>query len=104
MAKNTPKSRTDIGTVDGNNVSDDVVFQVGKAVVEVASLRRSLEEDMAKAQTDAEHLTLTDQAKVAASLAISEQGLTIAEYNEVIMAAQSDPELQERVLLACKAA
>ncbi len=103
MAKKTPKSENGSGTVGENNVSDEVVSQVGKAVVEVTSLRRSLEQEMAEARTDEERLTLTDQAEVAAVRVIGEQGLTIAEYNEVLMAAQSDPELQERVLLACKA-
>jgi hypothetical protein len=41
---------------------------------------------------------------MAAVRAIDEQGLTIDEYNDVLSAARSDQELEERVLLACKAA
>ena len=34
---------------------------------------------------------------------MSEQGLTVDEYNEIIATADSDPELEQRVLIACKA-
>ena len=102
MAKKSTINQTDSGTLQSEAISDRVVSQVGKAAVEVASLRQSLEAGMARAQTDAERQTLTDQAEVSAIRAISEHGLTVAEFNEVIEAAQSDPELEQRVLLACK--
>jgi hypothetical protein len=70
--------------------------------VEIVKLRQSLEENIATAQTEEERQTLTSQVETAAVQAIGEQGLTVAEYNEVIAAAQADPDLEERVLVACR--
>lgn len=104
MAKTSSNPHGDRGRLEAGNVSDQVVSQVGKAALEVAYLRRSLESDMAQAQTEAERHTLADEAEDSAVRAIGEHGLTVTEYNEVIAAAQSDPELEQRVLLAARQA
>ncbi len=91
------------GTLQSGDVSDQVVSQVGKAVVEIVKLRQSLEENMATVQTEAERQTLAGQVETAAVRVIGDQGLTVAEYNEVIAGAQADPDLEERVLVACRA-
>jgi hypothetical protein len=67
-------------------------------------LRQSLEEDMSTARTDEERQSLAAEVESAAVRAVDEQGLSITEYNEVMTAAQNDPELEERVLLAYRAA
>ncbi|HEY7578649.1 MAG TPA: DUF4168 domain-containing protein [Acetobacteraceae bacterium] len=104
MAKGTSKSQRGNGTLQSSDVTDQVVSQVGKAAVQILKLRQSLEDNMATAQTDEERDTLASQVEAAAVRAIDEQGLTVDEYNEVIAAARSDPDLEERVLVACKAA
>jgi hypothetical protein len=103
-------ARSNSGTPRGNDtlhsadVPDQVVSQVGKAVTEVMKLRQSMEEDMANVQSDEERQDLENQVQGAAVRAISDQGLTVDQYNQVISAAQADPELEERVLIACRAA
>jgi Domain of unknown function (DUF4168) len=104
MAKGNSNSQRGDGTLQSSDVPDQVVSQVGKAAMEIVKLRQSLEENMATAQTEEERETLASQVETAAVQAIGEQGLTIDEYNEVIAAAQSDPDLEQRVLIACKAA
>lgn len=86
------------------NVSDETVSQVGKAVVEIMKIRQVMEESMTAAQTEEERQNLAEQVEIAAVQAIGEQGLTVDEYNEVITAAQADPDLEERVLTACRSA
>lgn len=103
MARNTASTSRGNGSLQNSDVSDEVVSQVGKAVVQIVKLRQSLEENMATAHTDEERQTLTEQVETAAVHAIGEQGLTVAEYNDVIAAAQSDPDLEERVLVAWRA-
>ena len=51
-----------------------------------------------------ERQTLADQVETAAVTAISNQGLSIDEYNQVIASARDDAELEQRVLIACRAA
>jgi hypothetical protein len=103
MAKGNSKSHRSDETLQNSNVSDQLVSQVSKAALRIVKLRQSLEETMATAQTDDERESLASQVETDAIRAIGEQGLTIDEYNGVISAAQSDPELEERVLIACKA-
>ena len=104
VAKDNFKSQGGDAALRSSDVSDQVVSQVGKAAVEILKLRQSLEESLATAQTEDDRETLTSQVEMAAVRAIDEQGLTIDEYNDVLSAARSDQDLEERVLLACKAA
>ena len=91
-------------TLQSNDVPDEVVSQVGKAVSEILKLRQSLEDDMATARTDEEREALAGQVESAAVQAIGDQGLTVDQYNQVIASAQADEDLEQRVLLACRAA
>jgi hypothetical protein len=102
MANGTSKSQRGDGTLQSSDVPDQVVSQVGRAAVELMKLRQSLEESMATAQTEEERETLTNQVEMAVLRAIGEQGLTVDQYNQVIAGAQSDPDLEQRVLVACK--
>jgi hypothetical protein len=104
MAKGNSNPQRSDTALQSSDVSDQLVSQVGKAAVEILKLRQLLEESMASAETEEERETLTSQVEVAAVRAIDEQGLTVEAYNEVLAAARSDHELEERVLLACKAA
>jgi hypothetical protein len=100
MAKSkTP--RTD-GAQRSGDVPDQVVSQVGKAVVEIMKLRQSFEEDMATARTEEDAQNLANQVETAAVRVISDQGLTVDQYNRVISAAESDANLEQRVLAACQ--
>ncbi len=103
MAKDNSNIQRSDATLQSDDISDEVVSQVSKAAVQILKLRQSFEENIAAAETDQERDALNDQVSVAAVQAIGEQGLSIDEYNDVIAAAQSDPELEERVLVACRA-
>ena len=49
---------------------------------------------MAAASTEEERQTLADQVETAAVTAISDQGLSIDEYNQVIASARDDADLE----------
>ena len=104
MARTSSNPRPADQALQDGDVPDQVVSQVGKAVAEILKLRQSLEENMAVAQSDEEKQSLADQVEGAAVRAISDQGLTVDQYNQVISAAQADSDLEERVLTACRAA
>lgn len=100
MAKSkTPRTN---GAQRSGDVPDQVVSQVGKAVVEIMKLRQSFEEEMATAQTEEDAQNLANQVETAAVRVISDQGLTVDQYNQVISAAESDDNLEQRVLAACR--
>jgi hypothetical protein len=100
MAK-SKTSRTD-GAQRSGDVPDQLVTQVGKAVVEIMKLRQSFEEEMATARTEEDAQNLANQVETAAVRVISDQGLTVDQYNRVISAAESDANLEQRVLAACQ--
>jgi hypothetical protein len=104
MAKASPNTPRGDGTLQSGDVPDQVVSQVGKAVAQIVKLRQSLEENMATVQNEDEKQSLADQVESQAVRAISDQGLTVDQYNQVITAAQADADLEERVLMACRAA
>ena len=103
MAK-TNFAMQDDDTLQSADVSDQTVSQVGKAVVQILKLRQTMESSMATAHTDEERQSIADEVETAAVVAIGDQGLTVEQYNQVIGAAQTDSELEERVLVACRAA
>ncbi len=104
MAKRNSNASRGDATLHNDEVSDETVTQVGKAVAHILQLRETFEQSFAAAQTDEERQGLASQVESAALRVISDQGLTVTEYNEVLAAAQSDQDLEERVLSACRAA
>ena len=104
MAKMNPSAQHSDGLLQSADVSDETVSNVGKAVAHILRLRQSLEENMAGARTDEERQSIAAQVETAAVTAISDQGLSVDEYNQIITSARDDAELEERVLIACRAA
>jgi hypothetical protein len=103
MAK-TNFATQDDGALQSADISDQTISQVGKAVVQIMKLRQTMEASIATAHTDEERQSIADEVETAAVVAIGNQGLTVEQYNQVIGSAQTDSELEERVLVACRAA
>lgn len=96
-------AKTNFAELHSADVSDETVSQVGKAVAQIVRLRKSMEDQLASACSDDDRQTIADELQSAAVLAISDQGLSITEYNQVIASAEEDTDLEERVLTACQA-
>jgi hypothetical protein len=104
MAKTRSNTQRRDSALQPEDVPDQMVSQVGKAVAQIVKLRQSLEENMATAESEEQRHDLAGQIENAAVRAISDQGLTLDQYNQVIAATQADAELEERVMLAYRAA
>jgi hypothetical protein len=104
MAKTRSNAQRRDSALQAEDVPDQMVSQVGKAVAQIVKLRQSLEENMATAESEEQRQDLAGQIENAAVRAISDQGLTVDQYNQVIAATQADAELEERVMLAYRAA
>ena len=83
--------------------SDEVVSKVGRAVGQIALIREAYREGVNELDSEDEKQELGERAEAAAVKAISEQGLSISEYNHVVTTANDDPALQERLLGAAQA-
>lgn len=92
------------GRPSSADISDDTVTKVGSAAVRVVEIRQTYTPRIVAAQSQAEREDLEQEATEALVEAISDQGLSVDEYNEVVAAAQADPDLEQRLLTAASAA
>ncbi len=89
------------GNDSGNpGISDDMISKVGTAVGQIAALQQHYAPRVAAADSDDEKVGLQKEVTIAAVKAINDQGLTVEQYNEIVVAAQDDDELEERLLEA----
>lgn len=98
MAGRTDSEKPDM------QVPDEMVAKVGAAVGQVAMIRQEYTERVQQAGTDDERDRLADQAQQAAVKAIGDQGISVTEYNEVVSAAENNPDLEDRLIMAARAA
>lgn len=78
--------------------SDETVSKVGRAAGQVSLIRDACREGLNKLDSEDEKQKLEERAEAAAAEAISEHGLSISEYNQVVTTANEDPALRERLL------
>jgi Domain of unknown function (DUF4168) len=100
---NSRQTRPDAGRSNAD-LSDDMIAKVGTAVGHVAAIQQDFSPRIAAAVSPDEKQGLQQEAGAAVVQAISDQGLTIDQYNEVVSAAQTDPDLEERILEVANAA
>ncbi len=86
-----------------SSFSDETISKVGRAVGHIALIRDAYREGVNGLDSEDEKHELGQRAEAAAVKAISEQGLSITEYNQVVTAADEDPALRERLLAAAQA-
>jgi hypothetical protein len=88
---------------DMASFSDDTIQKVGRAVGQIALIREAYREGIGELDSDGEKQELAQRAEAAAVQAISDQGLSVTEYNRVVKTADDDPALEERLLEAAQA-
>jgi hypothetical protein len=87
------------GASSDANIPDDVVAKVGAAVAKVALMQQ------AYANSDNNDLSqpaVAEELQRAAVQAISEEGLSVDDYNDVLSQAETNPDLEERLLAAAR--
>jgi hypothetical protein len=93
-------------TPQSGMVSDEVVTKVGAAAGKVAMIQQEFN---ARAEAGSgpggdDRQELAEQAQRAAIDAISQEGITVDEYNTVLRAAEGDSDLEQRLLAAAREA
>jgi hypothetical protein len=102
MAMNRNGAATD-GMSTGS-VSDVVVQKVGAALGQISQIRENYAEQYASVDTDEQKRAVEAEAQMVMVEAVNQQGLSVEQFNDVVTAAEADPELGQRVLAAAKAA
>jgi hypothetical protein len=88
----------------GSSVPDELVAKAGRAIGKVVQIREVLHQRLGSAGTDDERQQLSSHADQAATAAISEEGLSVDQYAQILAAADEDTELEERLLAAAQEA
>ena len=91
-----------VGAGMGDSVSAGTITKAGAALRRVTEIKQTYSQRLGGAKTEDEQQTLRKQATEEAVKAISDQGLTVDQYNQVIRQAQANPGLRERLLAAAQ--
>jgi hypothetical protein len=79
------------------NVPDQKLDAAAAAIKQLATVREDYEQRISAAEpTDRERIA--EEAKTALAKAITDQGLSLPEYTSILVIAQNDPEIQEKIL------
>ena len=76
---------------------DETIAKAGAALRQVAAIQNVYEPKLQAAGTPDERARVGNEEMDAAKKAVSDQGLTVDEYNNVMRLAQADPALSERL-------
>jgi hypothetical protein len=93
-----PESNATSGTTPNATVPDETVARTGAALKLVTEIKKVYMPKVEAAPTPDERARLSNQATDAARKAISDQGLTIDQYNNVMELAQADAAMRERLI------
>jgi hypothetical protein len=85
-------------------VPDATVEKMGKALAEIAEVEQELASAVSVASTERDRMQLAEQADRAITDAVTDQGLSLTQFNQVVQAADDDPELRNRLTAAIRAA
>ena len=79
------------------NISDQKLDQVALALKRVMTLEQDYQQRIATA-APADKQRITDEANGALVKAVTDQGITVPEYNSILQVAENDANLRERIL------
>lgn len=79
------------------NIPDQKLDAAALALQKVVDIKRTYEQRI-EAASEPERQTIVDEAKNALAKAVTDQGLSIEEYTAIIVIAQRDPEVREKIL------
>lgn len=82
----------------GKQVSDVMVNRVGKAIRNVSMIRQQYSQRADASKSPQARQELNTQAQRDMAKAVTDQGLTLQQYDQVIQLAQADQTLRQRLL------
>ena len=93
---NQPQARPQ-GQSPSPTISDQKLDAAAAAIGQVTTIRQSYEQKIAEAPpTDKQHIT--DEATNAMKKAVTDQGLSVDEYNTIVQTAQNDPTFRQKLV------
>jgi Domain of unknown function (DUF4168) len=100
--RNAPAPATPGATIQQSDLSDAMVHKVGTALRQTVTIRQKYAERAQSIKSPQEQQALATEAQTEMVQAITDQGLSVQQYNQVIQMAQADPTLKQRLLSAAQ--
>ena len=97
QAQPTSKTQSQSQSQTAAPITDQKIDAAAKAMAQVSSVRQSYEQKIAGA-SDADKGKLMDEAGHAMTKAVTDRGLSVAEYNAIVDRAKSDPEIRHKLV------
>jgi hypothetical protein len=84
-----------------SNIPDQKLDAVAAAVEQVSTLKQNFQEKLTSAPPG-EKERIASEANDALVRAVTDQGLSVEEYNSIIQVAQNDPQIRQKILQRVK--
>jgi hypothetical protein len=88
----------------GKSVDPATVTKVGVALGQVSEIRQNYLSRIAAAATESEKQGLRQRSNNETKKALADQGLSVEQYNQVMLEAQANPDIEQRLIEAAKGA
>jgi hypothetical protein len=85
------------GAQPAANLSDQKLDQTAAAMQNVVKVKQDYQQRLQSA-SESDRERITKEASDALKSAVTEQGLSVEEYSSILVVAQSDPEVQKKLL------
>ena len=92
----SPQTQSPQAQSPSPTIPDEKLNAAAVAIGKVTSIRQNYEGKISAAPA-ADKQRLTDEANAALQKAVTDQGLSVDEYNSIIRAAQNDPALRQKL-------
>ena len=96
-----PSATTPDATKPSANVPDRKLDAAAAAVKNVTAIRQDYQNRLAQAPKE-QKTRIVDEADTAMKKAVTDQGLTVAEYTQILQIAQNDPAIRGKLLARLK--
>jgi hypothetical protein len=80
------------------NIPDQKLDAAASALQQVAGLKRDYQQRLDSASSDSDKLLIVEEANSALTKAVTDQGLSVEEYTAIMVIAQNDPQVREKIL------
>jgi hypothetical protein len=80
------------------NIPDQKLDQAAAAIERMASIKQEYQQRISKGASQAEQQKLADEGNNAMEKAVTEQGLSVAEYSSILEVAQNNPVVREKII------
>jgi hypothetical protein len=101
QSDNPPQPQTEQGAKPDTNVPDEKLDKAAVAIGRVAALKETYAQRLESA-SQAERAQIVSEAKTALMQAVTDQGLSVEEYSNILQVAETDASVREKIIQRLK--